>query len=106
MLGLTNELKDQEAKVNQQLEARKGQEEILWKQKSCIQWLKEGEQNTKFFHITVIHRRHTNRIMHLTSTNEEPIHSHEDLEMTLIDYYKDLLTEPFPDRSEAIAKAT
>jgi hypothetical protein len=43
MQGLTNELKAQEAKVNQQLEARKGQGEILWKQKSRIQWLKEGD---------------------------------------------------------------
>jgi hypothetical protein len=39
--GLTDELKTQEEKVNQQLEAIKGQEEILWKQKSRIQWLKE-----------------------------------------------------------------
>jgi len=29
--GLTDELKVQEATVNQQMEARKGQEEILWK---------------------------------------------------------------------------
>jgi hypothetical protein len=44
--------------------------------------------------------------MHLTSTNGEPIYSHEDLETTLIDYYKYLLMEPLPDRSEAIAKIT
>jgi hypothetical protein len=74
------------------MEARKGQEEVLWKQKSRMQWLKEGDRNTKFFHRTTIHRRHTNRTTQLTSTNGEPIHSHEDLEKTLIDYYKDLLT--------------
>jgi hypothetical protein len=106
MQGLTNDLKAQEAKLNQQMEARKGQEEILWKHKSRIQWLKEGDRNTKLFHKTIIHRCHTNRITHLTSANGEAIHSHEDLEMTLIDYYKDLLMEPFLDRSEAIAKVT
>jgi hypothetical protein len=106
MQGLTNKLKAQEAKVNQQLEARKREEEILWKHKSRIQWLKEGERNTKFFHRTVLQRRHSNRITHLTSTNGEPIHSHEDMETTLIDYYKDLLMEPFSDRYEAITKVT
>jgi hypothetical protein len=104
--GLMDELKTQEAEVNQQLEARKVQEEILWKQKSRIQWLKEGDRNTKFFHKTTIHRHHTNRITQLTSINGEPIYSHEDLEMTLIDYYRDLLTEPLPNRFEAIAKVT
>ena len=32
--GFTNELKAQETKLNQQLEVRKKQEEILWKQKA------------------------------------------------------------------------
>ena len=106
MQGLTNDLKAQEAKLNQQMEARKGQEEILWKHKSRIQWLKEGDRNTKLFHKTIIHRCHTNRITHLTSSHGEPIHSHEDLETTLINYYKDLLTKPCSDRSSSINKIT
>ena len=52
--GLMDELKDWEMRVNQQMEDRKKQEEILWKQKSHILWLKEGECNTKFFHRTAI----------------------------------------------------
>jgi hypothetical protein len=34
--GLTEDLKTQEAIISQQLEARKAQEEILWKKKSRI----------------------------------------------------------------------
>lgn len=36
------------------------QEEVYWKEKSRITWLKEGEQNTRFFHLsTLAHRRHS-----------------------------------------------
>jgi hypothetical protein len=41
--GLTEELKEQETLLKQQLEERRSQEEVLWRQKSRIQWLQEGE---------------------------------------------------------------
>ena len=104
--GLTDELKAQELKVAQQIEERKRQEEILWKQKSRIQWLKEGEHNTKFFHRTTIQRRHSNKITHLITEEGETLHSHADLETNLVEYFQDLLTEPIPDRHEAINKIT
>jgi hypothetical protein len=104
--GLTSDLKEQEQVVTQQLAARKKQEEILWRQKSRIRWLKEGDRNTKFFHRTTVQRRHTNRITSLISTNGEPLHSHDDMEAALVDYYQTLLTEPILDRDEAIAKIT
>jgi hypothetical protein len=46
----------EEEELQVQLEKRRKKEEILWRQKSRVQWLKEGEKNTKFFHITMIHR--------------------------------------------------
>jgi hypothetical protein len=61
----TAELMKEEEELQVQLEQRRKQEEILWRQKSRVQWLKEGENNTKFFHKTMIHRRHINIITHL-----------------------------------------
>lgn len=33
------------------------QEEALWKQKSRVPWLNEGEQNTHFCHLSIMRRR-------------------------------------------------
>jgi hypothetical protein len=105
-LGLIEELKEQEALIKQQLDERRSQEETLWRKKSRIQWLQEGERNTKFFHISMIQHRHINRISHLVTKQGQMLQTHEDLEQELVSYYQDLLSEPPGDRSPAIEKIT
>jgi hypothetical protein len=46
----TEQILAEEVKIKQKLEEIYAQEEILWRQKSQIQWLKEGERNSNFFH--------------------------------------------------------
>jgi hypothetical protein len=53
---------NKEAKLQSQIEDQCMQEEILWKQKSRISWLKEGERNTSFFHHSTIQHIMHNRI--------------------------------------------
>ena len=55
-----NDSQEEEKHLKQQLEEKYGQEEILWRQKSRVQWLKEGERNARFFHRSMIHKRHVN----------------------------------------------
>ena len=43
-----------EKHLKSQFEDRYAQEEILWRQKSRVQWLKEGEKTTSFFHRSMI----------------------------------------------------
>jgi len=63
--GRSEELVEEEELLINKLEERRQQEEILWKQESRIQWLKEGEINTKFFHKAMIQHRQQNRIFSL-----------------------------------------
>ncbi|KAM1498581.1 hypothetical protein ACFX10_021399 [Malus domestica] len=41
------------------------QEESVWQQKSRVQWLKDGDTNTKFFHQSTIQRRRRNQVISL-----------------------------------------
>ena len=71
-----------------------------------MQWLKEGERNTNFFHRAMIHRRHVNKITHLEDSQGHMIREHTKIEEELPRYYQDLLTEPNVDRMEAIQRVT
>ena len=65
--GRTDDLSYQEQELQKQLEERCKQEEILWRQKLRIRWLKEGEKNMKLFRRSTIQRRMKNRILHITN---------------------------------------
>jgi exonuclease III len=102
----TQDLAREEEKLLEELETCREQEEILWRQKSRVQWLKEGERNTKFFHKAMTHRRHINRITQLEDDHGTPIKDHDQIAETLTSFYQDLLTETNTSREEAIQKVT
>lgn len=68
---MQQEMKDknwlEQNRLQENLGEKYRKEEVFWQQKSRIQWLKEGDQNTKFFHIHTMQRRKKNCIERLIS---------------------------------------
>lgn len=90
----------------QQWQTRCQQEEILQKQKSRIQWLKEGEQNTKFFHRSTMDYRGANKILKLTNVAGAIVQNHKDISTLLTSHFKQIAQETQEDRTTAIKEIT
>lgn len=105
--GRTDSLASKEPDLQKQLEERHKQEEILWKQKSIVRWLKEGERNTKFFHRSTVQRRMQNRITHITNQQGEKVEQYEEIQKVLLSHFKNIQQEELNiDRQPAIDKIT
>ncbi|KAJ6678180.1 hypothetical protein OIU85_008740 [Salix viminalis] len=64
----------QERRLAHQYNQLISDEESYFRQKSCIQWLSQGDRNTKIFHRSVLHRKSRNTIRRLI--NEGRYHHH------------------------------
>ncbi|CAL1382259.1 unnamed protein product [Linum trigynum] len=67
-------------------------QERMWKQRSTIQWLAEGDRNTKFFYNSTVYRKHSNWIVGLKGPNGEWIKRPMLLSTHIKDFFKELFT--------------
>ncbi|XP_043698530.1 uncharacterized protein LOC122649300 [Telopea speciosissima] len=65
-------------------------EELLWQQKSRVQWLKEGDRNTKYFHISTIQRRSRSRVLKLRLGSGEWARSEKEIFAEFLSRYQDI----------------
>ncbi|KAJ6672986.1 hypothetical protein OIU85_014238 [Salix viminalis] len=67
------------------------EEEAFFKQRSRVQWLKLGDQNTKFFHRSLIHRRSRNSINSLRDDQGGICTNLKEMGDLAVNYFKNLL---------------
>lgn len=79
-----------ELKVRQEHNEALSQEESLWRQKSRISWLQGGEQNTKFFHLSVLNRRRLNLVTQLKDASGQWCMDPTLLKIMVREFYENL----------------
>ena len=87
-LGSTS--KDCKDSLKKQLKEAYKEEELYWLQKSRIQWLREGDKNTKFFHASVQGRRRRNRLNKLQREDGTWTESEQAVSKEIAEYYRNL----------------
>jgi hypothetical protein len=65
-------------------------EEVLWTQRACIQWLKEGDKNSKFFHQRARMRRRSNLVISLTKPDGKVTKDVFEMQNMASEFYKNL----------------
>lgn len=68
------------------------QQEVFWKQRSKQMWLREGDNNSKFFHASVRKRRAANQISSLKNSEGDLVGWNSGLEEVVTNYFAKLFT--------------
>ncbi|RVW25917.1 hypothetical protein CK203_095963 [Vitis vinifera] len=92
--GLTSELLDQRALRKGELEELILREEIHWRQKARVKWVKEGDYNSKFFHKVANGRRNRKYIKTLENERGLVLNNAESITEEILLYFEKLYANP------------
>jgi hypothetical protein len=79
--------------INRRLDELLLREEIMWKQRSRVSWLKHGDQNTRYFHRKACWRAKKNRIKRLKREDGSFEEKPEELEKMAKEYFDGMYTK-------------
>ncbi|XP_010229884.1 uncharacterized protein LOC100821562 [Brachypodium distachyon] len=80
-------------RVNDRINELLYQEELLWMQRSRIDWIKAGDRNTKFFHQKAVWRVKKNKIVRLCDANDSWVKDAPALEKITIEYFQNIFSK-------------
>ena len=82
-------------------------DELFWRQKSRVIWLREGDRNSKYFHALVKQRRARNRITQLIDENGNVVEDEEGLVAIATSYFRQIFESSNPeDIAEALEEVS
>lgn len=87
---MTPELKKHVKEFNEQLNNLWKMEKVHWLQRSRVNWIREGDQNTWFFHVMNIHRRQRHRIVKFQDSRGEWVKNDLQVQQVINDYFHNL----------------
>ncbi|KAL4347618.1 hypothetical protein GQ457_17G007830 [Hibiscus cannabinus] len=87
-LPTNSEINKQIRELRSSIWERYRKDEREWLQKSRLKWFKEGDKNTRFFHLTASRRRNANFITSIESENGEIVDLKQ-IELAFVKYFKD-----------------
>ncbi|XP_050207714.1 uncharacterized protein LOC126657122 [Mercurialis annua] len=76
-------------------------EEIMWKQRSRADWLREGDRNTKFFHNKASNRK-KNNFIHRIQDGSGTWKQGKEVFTVVEEYYRQLFTTSYPTNQDRV----
>ncbi|KAL6328062.1 hypothetical protein AAG906_033333 [Vitis piasezkii] len=92
--GLNSDLLSQRASRKGELEELILREEIHWRQKAKVKWVKEGDCNSKFYHKVANGRRNRKYIKELENERGLVLKNAESITEEILHYFEKLYTSP------------
>jgi hypothetical protein len=96
---------EEEREVERQLCELFEREEIMARQRSRVEWLREGDRNTAFFHARASARRRTNKIDRLYSADGSICETQGEIKSMIHRFYEDLFSSEMCTSSESVLNA-
>jgi hypothetical protein len=87
-MGNQNEI----SSISKQMDELLYRVEMMWLQRSCILWLKEGDHNTNFFHQKAVGRMRKNKIKFLTKVDGQITRDRKEMQSMASNFLEDLYT--------------
>ena len=77
-------------------------EEVYWKQKDRINWLRSGDRNTRYFHAVTKGRRIKNTINYIQDEQGVIYRGHSEISQMAVNYFQDLYASEGTDPQQYV----